>query len=104
MATKIKSSKEIIVNDESQTSASALTFEGALSGLEAVIEELEQDNLPLDRALEIFEQGIMLMRKCDTHLKSAQGKIKELLNGENGEIVEKILGTTLESFLNRDEK
>jgi exodeoxyribonuclease VII small subunit len=82
----------------------ALTFEDALEALENVINELEKEDLSLDRALTIFEQGIVLMRKCDSHLKSAQGKIKELLKGENGQFVEKVLGTTLESFLSRDEK
>jgi exonuclease VII small subunit len=34
------------------------------------------------------------MRICDTHLKSAEGKLKQLLKGENGEFIEKILGST----------
>ncbi len=85
------------------TTVDALTFEDALAALENVINELEKEDLSLDRALTIFEQGIVLMRKCDSHLKGAQGKIKELLKGEDGEFVEKVLGTTLESFLSRDE-
>ena len=42
------------------------------------------------------------MRSCDAHLKSAQGKLRELLKGENGEFVEKVLGITLESFIAGD--
>lgn len=98
---KNKNSPEI---SDILTTVDALTFEDALEALENVINELEKEDLSLDRALTIFEQGIVLMRKCDSHLKSAQGKIKELLKGENGEFVEKMLGTTLESFLSRDEK
>ncbi len=81
----------------------AFSFEESLVALENVISELEKEDLSLERALTIFEQGIILMRKCDSHLKNAQGKVKELLKGENGEFVEKILGVTLESFLSRDE-
>lgn len=81
----------------------AFTFEESLVALENVISELEKEDLSLERALTIFEHGIILMRKCDSHLKNAQGKVKELLKGENGEFVEKILGVSLESFLSRDE-
>lgn len=93
--------------NESQTDTDArskeLTFEEALSALERTVEDLEKDNLTLDQALRFFEQGIRLMRQCDSHLKDAQGKIKELLKGENGAFVEKVLGITLESFLSREE-
>lgn len=99
---------KIVKNDpvlQEETSLSeVLTFEDALAALEGVISELEKEGLSLDRALTIFEQGISLMRKCDSHLKNAQGKMKELLKGEDGEFVEKVLGDTLESFLSRDEK
>lgn len=80
----------------------SVSFETALASLEEVISELEKDDLSLERALTIFEQGIKLMRICDSHLKNAQGKMKELLKGENGEFVEKVLGDTLESFLSRN--
>jgi len=75
------------------------TFEEALSKLEGVIEQLERDDLTLDKALLHFEDGIRLMRHCDVHLKSAQGKLKELLKGEDGEFITKVLGVTLESFI-----
>jgi exodeoxyribonuclease VII small subunit len=99
---------KIVKNDpilqEEASVFEVVTFEDALAALEGVISELEKEGLSLDRALTIFEQGIILMRKCDSHLKNAQGKMKELLKGENGEFVEKVLGDTLESFLSRDEK
>jgi exodeoxyribonuclease VII small subunit len=75
------------------------TFESAIKKIEDVILELEDENLTLDKALENFEKGITLMRICETHLRSAEGKLKELLKGENGEFVEKVLGVTLDSIL-----
>ncbi len=78
------------------------TFEESLSDLENVIDKLEKDDLTLDKALDHFEKGIGLMRSCDTHLKNAHGKLKELLKGENGELVTKILGENLESFIDRN--
>ena len=76
----------------------AKTFEEALEELENVIEHLERDDLTLDSALLRFEEGIRLMRCCDTHLKSARGRLKELIKSEDGEFITKVLGESLESF------
>ncbi|MGA2507841.1 MAG: exodeoxyribonuclease VII small subunit [Chitinispirillaceae bacterium] len=81
----------------------SLTFEEALARLEKTIEQLEAADLTLDESLRFFEQGISLIRTCDTHLKKAKGKVTELLKGENGEYIEKVLGTTLESFVAQEE-
>jgi exodeoxyribonuclease VII small subunit len=101
MSPKPKSEKSQVLTEQISTQ-DRLSFEEALGALEVVITELEKDDLSLDRALTIFEQGIGLMRQCDAKLGSAQGKMKELLKGENGEFVEKVLGDSLESFLNRE--
>ena len=74
------------------------TFEQALSELETIIEKLETDSVTLDDALGYFEKGIHCMRVCDGHLSRAQGTIRELLKGESGEYVERILGTTAEQW------
>ena len=76
---------------------SAQTFEENLSGLESVIEKLESEGLTLDKALQYFEKGIQHIRACDAQLKKADGTLKELLKGENGAFVEKVLGIDLSS-------
>jgi exodeoxyribonuclease VII small subunit len=75
------------------------TFENAIKKLETIISSLENEDLTLKDALENFEKGVKLMRICDSHLRSAEGKLKELLKGENGTFVEKALGITLDSFI-----
>jgi exodeoxyribonuclease VII small subunit len=87
---------------ESTETGGSPTFEEALTRLEEIIEQLEKPDLTLDRSLEFFEKGIVLIRTCDAHLKKAQGKVAELLKGENGEFAEKVLGITLESFIAKD--
>ena len=79
------------------------TFETAIKKLEAIISNLENDDLTLKEALENFENGVKLMRTCDNHLRNAEGKLKELLKGENGEFVEKTLGITLDSFIDGED-
>lgn len=81
------------------SAVSELSFEQALAELERLVGELERDDLTLESALHHFECGIHLVRRCDSQLKSAQGKVKELFKGENGEFIERVLGLTLESFL-----
>ena len=80
----------------------SLTFEDALSRLEATINELEKPDLTLDASLDLFEKGITLIRTCDSHLKKAQGRVTELLKSENGEYIEKVLGNTLDAFMAKD--
>lgn len=84
------------------TASETPSFEVALEELETIVLKLENDDLTLDNALTFFERGISLMRVCDRHLNHAKGKITELLQGEDGEYVEKVIGLSLESFLTEE--
>lgn len=79
------------------------TFEEALAELENSIDKLESDDLTLEKALAYFEKGIGFIRRCDEHLKKADGSLRELLKDENGQIVEKIIGVNLGSVLGGEE-
>ena len=83
-------------------SSISVNFESALAELELIVAELERDDIELDTALSHFERGIKLMRICDTHLNHARGKITEFFKGEDGSFVEKLLGTSLKSFLDKE--
>lgn len=65
--------------------AAALSFEKSLSELEALVEKLEQGDVPLEEALKTFERGVALTRECQTALKAAQQRVEILLkrNGES---------------------
>jgi exodeoxyribonuclease VII small subunit len=62
-----------------------LDLEKSLSGLEALVEELEGGELPLDKALQKFEEGVRLTRECQAALKDAEQKVKILLADSDGE-------------------
>jgi len=79
-----------------------MSFEQSLALLEKTIDQLEQEDLTLDSSLKLFEEGVTLIRTCDTHLKKAQGTIHELLAGENGAYVEKLLGSSLDAFMAKE--
>jgi exodeoxyribonuclease VII small subunit len=54
-------------------------FEASLEELEAIVERLEQGDLPLEEALRTFERGVALTRQCQGALAQAQQKVEILL-------------------------
>lgn len=63
-----------------------LTFEKGLERLEKIVRELEQGELPLERSLELFEEGMKLSGNCRKQLEEAENKV-ELLVKRAGKIV-----------------
>lgn len=61
------------------------SFEASLATLEGIVAQLESGELPLERALELFEDGVGLARRCQTQLADAERKVEMLLR-ERGEI------------------
>ncbi len=61
------------------------SFETSLSALEQIVAQLESGELPLEQALELFEDGIGLARRCQSQLQDAERKV-ELLLRDRGEI------------------
>ena len=67
------------------TAKKALNLEKSLSGLEALVEELESGDLPLDKAMQKFEEGVKLTRECQAALREAEQKVEILLQNADGE-------------------
>jgi exodeoxyribonuclease VII small subunit len=63
-----------------------LSFEQAAKRLDQVVRELETGDLPLETALSLFQEGVMLSRRCSTLLDQAEDRIEKLLEA-NGEAV-----------------
>jgi len=54
-------------------------LEKSLEDLEALVERLESEELPLAEALKEFERGVKLTRECQTTLKEAEQTVEILL-------------------------
>ena len=65
------------------------TFEQSLKQLEEIVQELESGDLPLEKALKKFEEGIQLSKLCSQTLDETEQKISILLKGQDGGIIEK---------------
>ena len=63
-------------------------LEKSLSQLEDLVEELESGDLPLEKAMKKFEEGIKLTRGCQTALKDAEQKVQILLKSAGGDSLE----------------
>lgn len=63
-------------------------FEKTLSDLQAIIEELESENLSLDKMVHLFEDGMKLMKICRAQLDEVENRISTLVK-ENDELSEK---------------
>ncbi len=55
------------------------SFEESLNELEALVKELESGDLPLEKALEKFEQGVKLSEACRKKLEEAERKVEILI-------------------------
>ncbi len=64
--------------------ATPKTFESSLEDLERIVRELEQGELPLERSLELFEQGVKLSRECQDRLNQAERRIEILMRDSQG--------------------
>jgi len=60
------------------------SFETSLESLEKIVHELERGDLPLEKSLELFEQGIALSRQCQERLNQAERRIEVLLRDNQG--------------------
>lgn len=60
------------------------SFETSLASLERIVRELERGDLPLEKSLELFEQGVRLSRECQERLNEAERRIEVLLRDGDG--------------------
>ena len=55
------------------------TFENSLNELENLIEELESGSPTLEKMMQLFEDGMKLMKVCQEHLTEVEGRITTLI-------------------------
>lgn len=60
-------------------------FEEGLQRLEKIVQELEKGEVPLEKSLTLFEEGMQLSGACRKELEQAEGKVEILLK-QNGKL------------------
>ena len=66
------------------TTKTQQNFETSLEELERIVRELERGDLPLEKSLELFEQGVKLSRACQERLNEAERRIEVLTRDSQG--------------------
>lgn len=57
-----------------------LSFKQSMSRLEEIIAALEKNEIELEDAIALFEEGLQLVNSCDSQLKNFENRVQELLN------------------------
>jgi exodeoxyribonuclease VII small subunit len=65
------------------------TFEKAMNKLEQIVQELESTDLPLEKAIKKFEEGVQLSKFCSEKLDETEKRVTILLKDQNDRVFEK---------------
>lgn len=65
-----------------------MTFEKGILRLDEIVKYLERGDAPLDKSLELFEEGTGLIRACTKMLDEAEQKVVLLTKNSDGSLTE----------------
>lgn len=72
------------------------SFEDSMKRLDEIVGQLEEDKLPLDKMIALYEEGVTLARACGEKLETAEQKVRLIAKKAGG-------GAELEEFDEREE-
>ncbi len=62
-------------------------FEEQMNRLEEIVGQLESEEVSLEKALELFEEGTAIVRSAQKKLKESQLKVQKVLGEKDGEVI-----------------
>ena len=68
----------------SEKKAESKSIEEIFKRLESIISDLESGDIPLDKSLTLFEEGMTLAETCRSQLNAAEQKVQELMKDKGG--------------------
>ena len=63
-----------------------LDFESTMAELERIVAALDREEIDLDEALRLFEEGVRHVRRANQLLEDVRGRIEELIETSSGEV------------------
>jgi exodeoxyribonuclease VII small subunit len=67
------------------------SFKDELTRLEAIVRQLESDDLDLDKALKLFEEGVTRLNAARDLLKMSELTVKKVVEAADGSLKTKAL-------------
>lgn len=55
-----------------------LQFEDALKRLQYIVEQMEDDNLDLEKSITLYEEGVLLSKQCASYLEDVKLRIEKV--------------------------
>lgn len=74
--------------EHEQEQLQGLNFEEAMNQLEEIVGQLEQGDVPLEQAIDLFQRGMKLSQLCSQKLEQVERKI-EMIVEDDGNLVKK---------------
>ena len=65
--------------------ATKTTFESSMARLDEIVSELEKNERPLDESIQLFEEGLKLVRACNEKLNEFEAQVKDIMEKNGGE-------------------
>lgn len=56
-----------------------ITFEQAMNRLEKIVSALENNQISLEKSVELFQEGIQLTKLCNDKLEGIENKVAKIL-------------------------
>jgi len=72
------------VTPSEQEDIAQMSFEQALTALEAIVQQLERGDVPLDDSIALYEKGELLRAACQNRLDTAQARIEKIVTNRDG--------------------
>jgi len=60
-----------------------MSFEAAMTELEEIVSKLEEGDIPLEKAITYYQEGMNLSKLCNDKLKNVQKKMTKIINEQD---------------------
>ena len=65
--------------------AQKMKFETSMARLDEIVSELEKNDRPLYESIQLFEEGLKLVRACNEKLNEFEAQVKDIMEKNGGE-------------------
>jgi exodeoxyribonuclease VII small subunit len=65
---------------------STISYEKIFEQLEKIVQKMDSGDIPLEKSLELFEQGMILIKDGKEKLDNAEARVKKLIKGQDGKL------------------
>lgn len=69
----------MILMPDTPPAAPPVTFEAGLEELEKIVKQMESGDLPLEKAIQLFESGMTISERCRKQLAEAETRVELLV-------------------------